>query len=223
MVISTGAQYNRPEIDELKKFEGRGIYYGATYIEAQLCEREEVIVIGGGNSAGQAADVSLADREQAFTCWCAPGSCPETMSRYLIQRIQENPAHRIALLHGNCWRSKARATGTRHVAGQNYRRDLNRTTSATSSSWRGHHPAPSGSKAASRSTIRASFSQAAISIRSSAKNHWPLQRMPQMLETSLPGVFAVGDVSAGNVKRVASAVGEGSISINLVHRVLAEL
>ncbi len=91
IVISTGAQYNKPQIANLKEFEGRGIYYGATYIEAQLCVGEDVVVVGGANSAGQAA-VYLAQTARKVHMLVRRGGLAETMSRYLIQRITENPA-----------------------------------------------------------------------------------------------------------------------------------
>src|SRR2546426_7565508 len=91
VVISTGAQYNKPRIANLEKFEGQGIYYGATYMESQLCEQEEIIVVGGGNSAGQAA-VFLSQTARKVHMLVRSGQLSDTMSRYLIQRIEENPA-----------------------------------------------------------------------------------------------------------------------------------
>src|SRR5436309_9622005 len=91
IVISTGAQYNKPRIANLEKFEGQGIYYGATYMESQLCEQEEIIVVGGGNSAGQAA-VFLSQTANKVHMLVRAGQLSDTMSRYLIQRIEENPA-----------------------------------------------------------------------------------------------------------------------------------
>jgi len=91
VVIASGAQYNKPNIDNLKKFEGQGIYYGATYIEAQLCGKEDVIVVGGGNSAGQAA-VYLSQTASKVHMLVRAKQLSDTMSRYLIQRIEENPA-----------------------------------------------------------------------------------------------------------------------------------
>jgi len=91
IVISTGAQYNKPAIANLEKFEGQGIYYGATFMEAQLCEQEEIIIVGGGNSAGQAA-VFLSQTTGKVHMLVRSGQLSDTMSRYLIQRIEENPA-----------------------------------------------------------------------------------------------------------------------------------
>ncbi|MFZ0878741.1 MAG: FAD-dependent oxidoreductase, partial [Candidatus Acidiferrales bacterium] len=91
IVIATGAQYNKPHISNLEQFEGQGIYYGATYMESQLCEQEEIIVVGGGNSAGQAA-VFLSQTARKVHMLVRSGGLSDTMSRYLIQRIEENPA-----------------------------------------------------------------------------------------------------------------------------------
>jgi thioredoxin reductase (NADPH) len=221
VVIASGAQYNKPNIDNLKKFEGQGIYYGATYIEAQLCGKDEVIVVGGGNSAGQAA-VYLSQTASKVHMLVRSGQLSDTMSRYLIQRIEENPAiemhycTEIVDLEGDSqlervtWRNKntgeASTHDIRHVfimAGASPRTEWLKECVALDSK---------------------GFILTGRDLDPVLQNfHWPLQRVPLMLETSLPGVFAVGDVRAENVKRVASAVGEGSISISLVHRVLAEL
>ncbi len=91
IVIATGAQYNKLHVDNLAKFEGKGIYYGATFIESQLCLDEEVIVVGGGNSAGQAA-IFLAQTARKVYMLVRSGNLSDTMSRYLIHRIAENPS-----------------------------------------------------------------------------------------------------------------------------------
>jgi thioredoxin reductase (NADPH) len=91
VIIATGAQYNKPRIANLEQFEGQGIYYGATYMEAQLCEQEETIVVGGGNSAGQAA-IFLSQTARKVYLLVRSDELSDTMSRYLVQRIQENPA-----------------------------------------------------------------------------------------------------------------------------------
>jgi thioredoxin reductase (NADPH) len=221
VVIASGAQYNKPNIDNLKKFEGQGIYYGATYIEAQLCGKDEVIVVGGGNSAGQAA-VYLSQTASKVHILVRANQLSETMSRYLIQRIEENPAIEMhyrteiigidggAQLESVTWRDKNTGETSTHdirhlfiMAGASPRTDwLNGCLALDSKGFilTGRDLDPV------LQTYR-----------------WSLPRVPYMLETSLPGVFAVGDVRSGNVKRVASAVGEGSISIYLVHRALAEL
>jgi len=221
IVISTGAQYNKPRIANLEKFEGQGIYYGATYMESQLCEHEDIVVVGGGNSAGQAA-VFLSQTAGKVYMLVRSGQLSDTMSRYLIQRIEENPAielhfkTEIVNLEGDAhlervtWRSSTSGeTSTneiRHVfimAGASPR--TNWLSGCLALDNKGFILTGRDLDAATETPV------------------WPLARPPQMLETSLPGVFAVGDVRSGNVKRVAAAVGEGSIAISLVHRALAEL
>jgi len=223
VVISTGAHYNKPPIANLQKFEGQGVYYGATYIESQLCGDDDVIVVGGGNSAGQAA-VFLSGSGRKVYMLVRREGLSETMSRYLIQRITDNPAvevhykTEITALDGDMqlkqvtWRDNASGKTSVHdihhvfiMAGASPRTDWLEGCVAlddkgfilTGRDLNG--PAGNGST-----------------------KTWSLNRSPQMLETSLPGVFAVGDVRSGNVKRVASAVGEGAIAVNLVHRALAE-
>ncbi len=221
VVIATGAQYNKPRIANLEKFEGQGAYYGATFMESQLCEQEDLIVVGGGNSAGQAA-VFLSQTARKVYMLVRSGQLADTMSRYLIQRIEENPAielhykTEITALDGDAhlervtWQDKSSGETTvrdiRHVfimAGASPRTEWLRNCIALDDK---------GFILTGRDLDNATGAPV-----------WTQTRAPYMLETSLPGVFAVGDVRAGNVKRVASAVGEGSIAIHLVHRALAEL
>jgi thioredoxin reductase (NADPH) len=221
VVIASGAQYKKPKLENLTKFEGQGVYYGATYIEAQLCVKEDAIVVGGGNSAGQAA-VYLSQTASKVHMLVRSGQLSDTMSRYLIQRIEENPVielhyyTEIVGLDGDTqlecvtWRDKNTGETSTHdiryvfiMAGGSPRTDWLKGCVAMDNK---------------------GFILTGRDLDPVLQDyHWPLPRVPQMLETSLPGVFAVGDVRAGNVKRVASAVGEGSIAISLVHRVLAEL
>jgi thioredoxin reductase (NADPH) len=221
VVIASGAQYNKPKIDNLKKFEGQGIYYGATYIEAQLCGKDDVVVVGGGNSAGQAA-VYLSQTAGKVHMLVRSNQLSDTMSRYLIQRIEENPAiemhyrTEIVGLEGDT--QLERVTWQDKNTGENSTHDIRHVFIMAGAS------------------PRTEWLQGCVALDNKGfiltgrdldpvlhDFKWPLERVPLMLETSLPGVFAVGDVRSGNVKRVAAAVGEGSISIYLVHRALAEL
>ena len=223
IVIATGAQYNKPPIANLKNFEGQGVYYGATYIESQFCENDDVIVVGGGNSAGQAA-VFLSQTARKVHMLVRGGGLAETMSRYLIQRILQNPAIE---LHYNT--EITSLEGGTHLERVTW---MDKVTGETSSHAIHHIFIMAGA------SPRTEWLQGCLALddkgfiltgrdlefsAGSLPLNWPLARAPQMLETSLPGVFAVGDVRAGNVKRVASAVGEGAISVHLVHRALAEL
>jgi thioredoxin reductase (NADPH) len=223
IVIATGAQYNKPNVENMGRFEGQGVYYAATVMEAQLCTGEEIIVVGGGNSAGQAA-AFLAETVKKVYMLVRGNGLSETMSRYLIQRIAENRAielhfqTEIVALAGDSHLEQVtwlnRATGEepvhdiRHVfvmAGASPRTDWLR-----------------GCLALDRQGFIFTGRDLDATL-DSAPVKWPLSRPPQMLETSLPGVFAVGDIRSGNVKRVASAVGEGSISIHLVQLALAAM
>ena len=223
IVIATGAQYNKPKLNNLARFEGEGIYYGATYIEAQLCGGDEVAVVGGGNSAGQAA-VFLSQNAKKVHMLVRGPELASTMSRYLIQRLVENPriemhySTEITALDGNgrlervTWRDKATGESSTHdvphiflMTGASPHTDWLRGCLALDEK---------GFVLTGRDLEGFAFGDCPP---------WPLVRPPQMLETSLPTVFAVGDVRAGNVKRVASAVGEGAISIHMVHKALADL
>jgi thioredoxin reductase (NADPH) len=218
IVIATGAQYNKPQLANLDKFEGEGIYYGATYIESQLCGGDEAIVVGGGNSAGQAA-VFLSQTAQKVHMLVRSRDLSSTMSRYLIQRLTENPRidlhfnTEIVALEGAerlervVWQDKK----TGEVSTHPIQHVFIMTGASPGTEWL-------------RGCVAMDDKGFILTGRDLDHDpNWPLARPPEMLETSLPAVFAVGDVRAGNVKRVASAVGEGAISIHLVHRALAEL
>jgi thioredoxin reductase (NADPH) len=221
VVISSGAQYNKPHIANLAKFEGQGVYYGATFMESQLCGDDNVIVIGGGNSAGQAA-VFMSQAARKVYMLVRSASLSDTMSRYLIQRIEENPAielhynTQIVAMDGDThlenvtWKDNKTGETSTHLI----RHVFIMTGASPRTDWLQNCVAMDD-----KGFILTGRDMDGVSSQTRA---WPLSRSPYMLETSLPGVFAVGDVRAGNVKRVASAVGEGSIAIHLVHRVLAE-
>jgi thioredoxin reductase (NADPH) len=222
IVISTGAQYNKPPLENLKRFEGQGIYYGATYIESQLCTDEEVIVVGGGNSAGQAAVFLSQVARRVYML--VRSELSETMSRYLIQRITDNPnielhcKTEIVALEGG--HELQKVTWLDKKTGETSIRDIRHVFIMAGASPRTDWL--KGCVAMDDKGFILTGRDLEASRGPAAQFTWPLHRPPQMLETSLPGVFAVGDVRAGNVKRVASAVGEGAIAIHLVHRTLAE-
>ena len=224
IVISTGAQYNKPPLKNLQKFEGQGIYYGATYMESQLCEDDEVIVVGGGNSAGQAA-VFLSQTARKVHMLVRSGALSGTMSRYLIQRIVDNPAiemhykTEIIGLEGG-GRQLERVTWRDKSSGQTSTHEIRHVFIMAGASPRTEWLR--GCVAMDNKGFILTGRDLDGSTEFTPPFAWPLARSPQMLETSLPGVFAVGDVRAGNVKRVASAVGEGAIAIHLVHHTLAE-
>jgi thioredoxin reductase (NADPH) len=220
VVLATGAQYNKPSLPNLDAFSGSGVYYNATFMEAQLCAGEQVIVIGGGNSAGQAA-VFLSQTSAGIVMLVRSGSLTETMSRYLVQRIEKNPL--IQVLYSSELTS---LQGDGHLEQVSW---IEKNTHATSTKPIRHVFVMAGAspKTAWLSGCVSLDSKGFVLTGRDLESvqppiPWPLSRPPHMLETSVPGVFVVGDVRSGNVKRVASAVGEGSIVVHLVHQALAE-
>jgi len=219
VIIATGAQYRRPAIENLARFEGAGIYYAATEMERQVCAGDEVAVVGGGNSAGQAA-VFLADKSRRVHVLVRGDGLADSMSRYLIRRIEDNPAielrtnTEIVALEGNghleriAWRvGQSGSSETRAI-----RHVFMMTGAVPNTAW----------LSGCLTLDEKGFIKTGPALSKEELNaaRWPLTRPPYLLETSRPGVFAVGDVRGGNVKRVASAVGEGSIAVAFVHQVL---
>ena len=221
VIIASGAQYRRLQLANLSKFEGAGVYYGATHLEAQLCGSEEVIVVGGGNSAGQAA-VFLAQTTKRVYMLIRSDGLARTMSRYLIRRIEETPniephtRTEVVALDGND--HLERVTWRNNQTGQTESRNIAHLFSMT-----GAVPNSAWLKGCV-ACDQAGFIKTGLDLTTEdlAKAEWPVKRPPYLLETSLPGVFAVGDIRGGNVKRVASAVGEGSIAVSFVHQVLSQ-
>jgi thioredoxin reductase (NADPH) len=221
VVIATGAKYRKLAVENLSRFEGVGVYYGATFIEAQLCKDEEVIVVGGGNSAGQAA-VFLAESAKHVFVVVRSDGLADTMSRYLIRRIEETPNITV-LPHTEI----VALDGAEHLGRVSWRNGQSGKTIEKSIAhlfvMTGAIPNTTWLEGCvvldAKGFIKTGFDLSADELRAA---NWPLARRPYLLETSLPGVFAAGDVRGGNVKRVASAVGEGSIAIPLVHQLLRE-
>src|SRR6266705_2607914 len=220
-IIASGARYRRLSIDNLPQFEGNGVYYGATFVESQLCVGEEVVVVGGGNSAGQAA-VFLTQTTKRVYLLVRSGGLVESMSRYLIRRIEETPSvvllpySEIKALEGadRLERVRWRNSKIGNIETHEIRHVFVMTGAIPNTRWLDGCVALDA-----RGFIKTG---ADLSHDDLAAAHWPLARAPHLLETTLPGVFAVGDVRSGNIKRVASAVGEGSIAISFVHQVLSE-
>jgi len=221
IIIATGAEYRRLALDNLSRFEGAGLYYGATFIEAQLCVGEDVIVVGGGNSAGQAA-VFLARTARRVHMLVRSSTLAETMSRYLIRRLEQSPnivirtQTEITALEGSdhLERVSWRDDRTGDIETRQVRHVFVMTGAVPSTHWLNDCIALD-----EKGFIKTGPD---LSQEDLAEAHWPLARAPHLLETSLPGVFAVGDVRGGSIKRVASAVGEGSIAVAFIHQVLHE-
>ncbi|MFL6547131.1 MAG: FAD-dependent oxidoreductase [Povalibacter sp.] len=222
IIVATGAQYRNLPLENLQKFTGLGVYYAATHLEAKLCQGEDIIIVGGGNSAGQAA-VFLANTCRHVHIVIRARSLAESMSHYLIRRIEENPhitlhsETELTSLEGDehlervSWQCKS--------TGESLTEDISHVFLMT-----GAVPNTQWIKSCVQLDSKEFVCTGPdLSREDLQKAAWPLQRAPYLPETSLPGVFAVGDVRSGSVKRVASAVGEGSICIQFVHRVLPEL
>jgi thioredoxin reductase (NADPH) len=220
VIIASGAEYRRPALPNLSQFENAGIYFGATFMEAQLCAEQEVVVIGGGNSAGQAA-VFLAQTSKRVHVLVRASGLARSMSRYLIRRIEEHPAielhtqTEIVGVEGDrhlervTWRGPDSAVETRDI-----RHVFVMMGAMPNSGW------VYGCVALDAKGFIKTGPD--LSREDLAAARWPLSRPPHLLETTRPGVFAVGDVRSGSVKRVASAVGEGSVAVSFVHQVLQQ-
>jgi thioredoxin reductase (NADPH) len=221
IVIATGAQYRKLQLDNLAKFEGVGIYYGATAIEAQMCESKEVVVVGGGNSAGQAA-VFLSRTADHVHVLIRSGGLASSMSRYLIRRIEETPnitlhthteivelkgeEHLASVVVRNNQTGESRELPYRHV--------YMMTGASPNTDWlRGCVALDDNGFVLTGPDLTDE------QLRNAG---WSLPRKPRLLETSIPGVFAAGDTRSGSVKRVASGVGEGALAITFVHQALSE-
>jgi thioredoxin reductase (NADPH) len=184
-------------------------------VEAEFCRAEDVAVVGGGNSAGQAA-IYLSDIAKHVYLLVRGPCLAKTMSQYLISRIEASP--RITLmvwtqidsLEGSkdLERFRWRNTNTREEGVLEIRHVFVMTGADPNTEWL-------------QGCVELD-ANGFIKTGGDVSNGWPLRRSPYLLESSLPGVFAVGDIRAGSVKRVASAVGEGSMAVQFVHKVLAE-
>ena len=220
IIIASGVRYRKPDIPNLSDYEGIGVYYGATPMEAVLCKGEEAIVVGGANSAGQAA-VFLSGMCRRVTMMVRGPGLSQSMSRYLIRRIEETPnitlntGTRIVALEGNgrlervTWRDGSEATTTSDIG-----HVFLMTGADPNTAW-----LQDCVRLDDKGYVKTGSDLDAAAL---AEARWPFSRPPGIFETSRPGVFAIGDVRAGSVKRVAAAVGEGSVCVQLVHKALAE-
>jgi thioredoxin reductase (NADPH) len=218
LLIATGAQYNRLDADGCERFEGTGVYYAATPAEGRLCTGCDVIVVGGGNSAGQAA-VFLSGHARKVLLVIRGDDLNKNMSSYLVRRIRQTG--NIELLANTTIR---RLEGNSHLQSAELldrKTNANRTVETpTVFSFIGATPRtdwlPAEIERDAKGFVRTGAALA-------ESKHWTAARAPFLLETSHPGVFAAGDVRSGSSKRVAAAVGEGAMSVQFVHEYLRQM
>jgi thioredoxin reductase (NADPH) len=220
IVVASGAIYRRPPIEGLQTFDGGGVHYGASYIEGQFCHGKDIAIVGGGNSAGQAA-VYLSEHARKVSILVRGDGLTESMSNYLIRRIDN--AENIELLPYTEV-ERIEGDGIRTLVIRDVRNGETRRLEAS------HLFIFIGAQPATRFAADdlvlddKGFVKTGdvLSIGELRSAGWRLTRRPYLLETSCPRVFAAGDVRAGSIKRVASAVGEGSICVQFIHQTLAE-
>lgn len=216
VIVSTGARYKRPALAGLDNFEGRGIYYNASFMEATFCARQEVVIVGGGNSAGQAA-VFLAEHAKKVHIFVRSAGLAASMSRYLIQRIEAASNIEVHTY-----------TEIRALEGQqNLERILVKKRDQDEHPMEIKHVflflGAEPSTAWLRDCVSLDRHNFVLTGNDVPADMWKLKRRPYYLETSRPGVFAVGDVRSGSVKRVAAAVGEGAAAVQALHAVLSSM
>jgi thioredoxin reductase (NADPH) len=216
VLVATGAEYRKLDVPRFADFENAGIYYAVTEMEARLCEGEEVLVVGAGNSAGQAI-VQLASHARRVHLLLRGTDLGASMSRYLVDRIQtiENVTiHRGTVVTGFEGGGRLSAVRTRTASGE-------QRTFDTGSLFLFIGADPNSAWLRGCVELdRRGFVLTGTDLSRGLPEHerWrSVGRTPFLLETSLPGVFAAGDVRSGSVKRVASAVGEGSMAVSFVH------
>jgi thioredoxin reductase (NADPH) len=217
VVVANGARYRGLDLPEGRKYDGIGVHYAATSLESRLCADEEIVVVGGGNSAGQAA-VFLSNFASHVHVLVRGNGLSDTMSSYLVSRIEASGKitlrgrTEVVSLAGD--RHLERVTWRHRDTGDEETRPIRHVFlmigALPNSGW-----LPGCLKLDEKGFI-------CVGNRVGPEDGWPLDRPPHIMETSRPGIFAVGDIRADSVKRVASAVGEGSIAVQFIHRVLEE-
>src|SRR5215831_3611213 len=217
IVVASGARYRRPEIENLARFEGRGVWYWASPIEARLCAEQEIALVGAGNSAGQAA-VFLSGHARKVTMIIRGGGLGTSMSRYLIERIEATPNidllfnSEVTALQGGHDASLERVRWRSRLSGEESTADIRNLFLFV-----GADPATGWLDGCGVTLDRAGF------VVTGAQSDLNLGRPRSQLETSVPGVFAVGDVRSGSVKRVGGAIGEGAQVVAALHGFLGDV
>jgi thioredoxin reductase (NADPH) len=222
VIAASGARYRRLEVPSLGRFEGVSVHYAATEAEARLCEGEKVAVVGGGNSAGQAA-LFLAGRTRRVYLLIRGDDLSKSMSRYLVDRVAQ--AENVELLATTEVRELMGEDLLEGVVVQDNRSGARRTLGAQALFVFIGADANTGWLRGAVDLDERGFVLTGTELNGSAlkEDSWrERSREPFLLETSLPGVFAAGDVRSGSIKRCASAVGEGSMAVKLIHQYLAD-
>src|SRR5215813_921074 len=216
VVVASGARYRRPQIENLEKFEGRGVWYWASPVEARLCAGQDVALVGAGNSAGQAA-VFLSGHARKVLMMIRGGGLGASMSRYLIERIEATPNIELIFntevtgLEGTPSASLERVRWRSRLGGEEMTADIRNLFLFV-----GADPATNWLDGCGVTLDRGGF------VVTGAQSDLNLGRPISQLETSVPGVFAVGDVRSGSVKRVGGAIGEGAQVVAALHGFLAD-
>jgi thioredoxin reductase (NADPH) len=216
LVVATGARYRRPAIESLETFEGRGVWYWASPIEARLCSGEDVMLVGGGNSAGQAA-VFLSGHAAKVTILVRGDGLARSMSRYLVDRIAAAPNIEVMTQCEIVALSGSPEHGLQNVRWRN-RRQGDETISAIRNVFlfAGADPATSW-----LGNCGVDLDPAGFVVTGARRCELAAEAAVNALESSVPGVFAVGDVRAGSIKRVGAAIGEGAQVVAALHSFLA--
>ena len=215
-MVASGARYRRPEIEKLERFEGRGVWYWASPIEARLCAEQEIVLVGGGNSAGQAA-VFLSGHARKVHMVIRGGGLGASMSRYLIERIEATPNielvfnTEVVALEGTEDVSLERVRWRSRLSGEDSTADIRNLFLFV-----GADPATGWLDGCGVTLDRGGF------VVTGAQSEQNQGRLVPPLETSVPGVFAVGDVRSGSVKRVGGAIGEGAQVVAALHGFLGD-
>jgi thioredoxin reductase (NADPH) len=215
IVVASGARYRRPAIDNLDRFEGRGVWYWASPIEARLCAEQEIVLVGGGNSAGQAA-VFLSGHSRRVHMVIRGGGLGASMSRYLIERIEAAPNiellfnTEVVALEGTDGQLE-RARWRSRLSGEENTAEIRNLFL-----FAGADPATGWLDGCGVTLDRGGF------VVTGAQSEQNQGRPVPSLETSVPGVFAVGDVRSGSVKRVGGAIGEGAQVVAALHGFLGD-
>ncbi|HEX8556900.1 MAG TPA: FAD-dependent oxidoreductase [Pyrinomonadaceae bacterium] len=222
LLVASGVQWRMLDVPGMGRLSGAGVYYGAAMTEAMSCKGEEVYVVGGANSAGQAA-VHFANYARGVVMLVRAPSLEKSMSRYLIEQIRQTPNIRVEFNS-----SVAAVHGGEHLEAVSVRRSGTGETERVAANYLfifiGATPRTDWLAGVVERDERGFIPTGPDLMREGRRPRgWPLDRDPYLLETSVPGVFAVGDVRKGSVKRVASGVGEGSVAVSFIHQYLSKV